>query len=140
MDEERQIRERFDLTIERIRSIGTEETAAPVYRDYFQKTAKFLLKLHETWNRVCSRKIKECTLTELQKENAELYEDIVGEHYAVSYANPTYAVSVMGSEIGRFLSVLYTELRGEIAYVYEGKLLYLTICNELFIEVYNCFE
>ena len=140
MDEERQIRERFDLTIERIRSIGTEETAAPVYRDYFQKTAKFLLKLHETWNRVCSRKIKECTLTELQKENAELYEDIVGEHYAVSYANPTYAVSVMGLEIGRFLSVLYTELRGEIAYVYEGKLLYLTICNELFIEVYNCFE
>lgn len=140
MDEERQIRERYDLTIERIRSIGTEETAAPVYRDYFQKTAKFLLKLHETWNRVCSRKIKECTLTELQKENAELYEDIVGEHYAVSYANPTYAVSVMGSEIGRFLSVLYTELRGEIAYVYEGKLLYLTICNELFIEVYNCFE
>ena len=46
----------------------------------------------------------------------------------------------MGAEIGQILSFLYAEIRSEIPYVYEQRLEYLTICNELFIEVYNCFE
>ena len=47
---------------------------------------------------------------------------------------------MLGEEYGKILSFLYTEMRGEIAYVFERKQLYLTICNELFIEMYNCFE
>ena len=31
-------------------------------------------------------------------------------------------------------------IRDRIGYAYEGKLKYNTICNELFIEIYNCFE
>ena len=45
-----------------------------------------------------------------------------------------------GQQIGRLLCFLYAEIRSEIPYVYEKRLEYLTICNELFIEVYNCFE
>ncbi|MEG0591229.1 MAG: leucyl aminopeptidase, partial [Lachnospiraceae bacterium] len=37
-------------------------------------------------------------------------------------------------------SFLYVEMRGEIAYAFENQLEYLTICNELFIEIYNAFE
>ena len=140
MSEERQIRERYHLTIERIRDIVGEETVAPVYRSYFQLTAKFILEINEILNRILTKPTEKCTLEELKKENTNIYGDILGENYETSYANPSYAVMEMGEDMGRLLSFLYTEIRGEIAYVYEKKLLYLTICNELFIEIYNCFE
>ncbi|MBQ8559573.1 MAG: aminopeptidase [Tyzzerella sp.] len=140
MSEERQVRERYDLTMERIRFIVSEKTVAPVYQAYFETTAEFILKIDGILNRIHSKKIEDCTLEELQSENTNIYEDVLGENYASSYANPTYAVSVLGEEIGQLLSFLYTEIRGEIAYVYEQKIFYLTICNELFIEIYNCFE
>lgn len=38
------------------------------------------------------------------------------------------------------MSLLYTELRGGIPFVFENRLDYLTIQNELFIEIYNSFE
>ena len=140
MSEERQMRERYDLTIERMQNIVNEETVAPVYRSYFQLTAKFILEIDGILNRILTKPIEKCTLAELQKENTNIYRDILGNNYETSYANPSYAVAELGEEIGRLLSFLYTEIRGEIAYVYEKKLSYLTICNELFIEIYNCFE
>ncbi len=140
MSEERQIRERYDLTIERIRGIVGEETVALKYRSYFQTTAKFILGIDTILNRILTKPIEKCMLEELQKENTDIYRDILGDNYKKSYANPSYAVAEMGEEVGRLLSFLYTEIRGEIAYVYEKKLSYLTICNELFIEIYNCFE
>ncbi|MCI5587043.1 MAG: aminopeptidase, partial [Lachnospiraceae bacterium] len=41
---------------------------------------------------------------------------------------------------GKLLCALYTELRGDIAYAFEERLLYLTISFELFIEIYNILE
>ena len=140
MSEETKIKERYELTIERIGAIVEEETVALAYRTYFQKTAKFILNIHEILERINKKATEECTLEELQEENARIYGDIIGVNYDTSYANPSYAVAEMGEETGRFLSFLYTEIRGEIAYVYEQKVQYLAICNELFIEVYNCFE
>lgn len=132
--------ERYDLTIERIQGIAKEETAAPVYRTYFQTVAEFILEIDAVLKRIQIKPVEECTLEELQKENESIYRDVLGQHYENSYANPAYAVAELGEEIGRLLSLLYTEIRGEIAYAYEKKLSYLTICNELFIEIYNCFE
>lgn len=140
MSEERQIRERYALTIERIQSIFTEETVAPAYRAYFRTAAGFILEIDAVFHRILTKPVEECTLEELQRENVSLYRDILGENYETSYANPAYAVMQFGEEKGRLLSFLYTEIRGEIVYAFEKKLLYLTICNELFIEIYNCFE
>ena len=140
MGEERQIKERYELTIERIKAIVEEETVALTYRTFFQKTAKFILNIQAVLGRNVAKTAEECTLEELQKENRELYVDILGQNYETSFANPSYAVAEMGEEIGRLLSFLYTEIRGEIAYVYEEQVYYLAICNELFIEIYNCFE
>ena len=133
-----QIRERYDLTIERIRSITSEETVADKYRAYFEKVSLFLLDVAEVWTHLEAN--ANVSMEELQAENGRLYADILGEAYESSYANPAFAVSVLGKEMGQFLAALYAELRGEIVYVYEKKLEYLTICNELFIEIYNCFE
>ena len=37
--------ERYELAIERIRSIVHEDTVASLYRDYFQKVAGFILEI-----------------------------------------------------------------------------------------------
>ena len=42
--------------------------------------------------------------------------------------------------MGQLLSLLYTEIRAGIPYVFEQRKDYLTILYELFLEVYTCFE
>ena len=135
-----QIIERYMLSIERIRRITEEETTEVLYRDYFRKVSEFILKINEIRERMQDKPFEQCTLDELKRENESIYADVVGDQYDTSYANPAYAVSLFGEKIGQLLSFLYTELRGEIAYVYEQQVEYLAICNELFIEIYNCFE
>lgn len=132
--------ERYELAIERIRSIVHEDTVASLYRDYFQKVAGFILEIDAIKNRLEKKPNAECTLEELKSENESIYRDVTGKMYEVSFANPAYTVGLFGKDLGQLLSFLYTEIRGEIPYVYEGRLSYLTICNELFIEIYNCFE
>ena len=135
-----QVIERYMLSVERIRSITEEETTEAEYRTYFRKVAEFILQIDEIHKRMERKSFWECSLEELKEENKAIYADITEPNYETSYANPQYAVSWFGEEIGRFLSFLYAEIRGEIAYVYEQKVEYLAICNELFIEIYNCFE
>ncbi|MBQ2987438.1 MAG: aminopeptidase [Tyzzerella sp.] len=132
--------ERYELAIERIRSIVNENTVGQKYRDYFQTVARFILEVDAVKKRLENKQNEECTFEDLKSENYNLYKDILSQNYEGSYANPTYAVVKIGEEYGRILSFLYTEIRSEIPYVYEKRLEYLTICNELFIEVYNCFE
>ncbi len=79
-------------------------------------------------------------LETLAEENRRLYEDILPGAYERSYADPAYAVRVLGEEYGQILSFLYAELRGSIAYVFEQKTEYLDILFELLIEIYNQFE
>ncbi len=138
MNEFEQIQERYALTVERIQSIPSDETVAERYRSYFNKVAEFLLLVADVHTRLQKR--EEISLEALQQENVQLYADILGASYETSYANPAFAVAEFGQELGQFLAALYAELRGEIVYVYEQKLEYITICNELFIEIYNCFE
>ncbi len=140
MSEMNQIQERYELSMERIRSMDKEETVADSYRGYFKKVAEFILKIDCVRERMLQQDAMECPLGQLQSENQGLYEDILGSNYETSYANPAFTVAKFGKEIGQLLSFLYAEIRGEIVYVYENRLLYLTICNELFIEIYNCFE
>ena len=132
--------ERYELAIERIRAIVIEDTVNDKYRNYFQNVANFILEIHAIKNRLETKPNVDCTLEELKNENENIYKDVLSENYEMSFANPSYAATKMGAEIGQILSFLYAEIRSEIPYVYEQRLEYLTICNELFIEVYNCFE
>ena len=135
-----QCEERHALSLERIRRIAVEESVTDPFRDYFQKTAVFLLEIESVREKVASGEWETLSLEEMREINRRLYADILPEHYEKSYADPTYAVRVLGESYGRILSFLYAELRGGIACAYEARLDYLTILQELFIEIYNCFE
>ena len=132
--------ERYNLAIDRMKAIIEEKTVAEPYREYFQHVARFILKLDELKQTVESGKQKEMSEEELQEEMKDLYADELEANYEKSYANPAYAVLVLGGELGSFLSAVYTEIRGSISYVQEQRMEYVVIGAELLIEIYNKFE
>ena len=131
--------ERSQLSSERIRVILQEKMVAEKFQDYFRNVSFFLIQTEEVYACMQDGAWDQKTAEEMRQINEALYEDILEEGYQHSYANPAYASRKLG-EYGRFLSALYTELRAAIPYVFEQRLDYLTILQELFIEIYNCFE
>jgi aminopeptidase len=139
-EENEAVKERYDLVIERIALIEQESTVKERYLPFFHKTASFLLLVRAVVEMVEEDRLCKLSLKELQSLNRTLYEDIEGDNYYTSYANPTYACEILGDQYGKLLSFLATELRGLIIYAYESRLYELTIYLELFIEIYNYFE
>ncbi len=134
------IEERYKLAIDRIRQIGGEESVEQPFRAFFQKTAQFLLMIDELKKELESGDYGRRDLAGMKDWNHRLYQDILPDNYDRSYGNPAYAVNKLGEEYGQMLSFLYTELRGAIPYVFEGKIEYLDILYELFLEIYVQFE
>ena len=131
---------RYELAIERIENIKGENTVSEKYRDYFRTLADFALLVDRLKEKIENGEYYKFSIEELECWNTHLYDDVLGEHYKTSYANPAFATEKFGIEYGRLLSFLYTELRGVIPYAFEKKIEYLDILFELFIEVYNQFE
>ncbi|MCH5267109.1 MAG: aminopeptidase [Lachnospiraceae bacterium] len=135
--ENKALEERFSLASERIREINKASDVPSQYKDYIAKVTSFLSQILDTWNLISSGRLYELTPDELQTHNHNLYEDILPENYANSYANPDYADDRLGKAMGKYLCALYAELRGNIVYVYEQHLQYVTMTLELFLEVYS---
>ena len=135
-----QYEERHVLAVGRLRGIVSEETVPEQYLSYFQDVAIFLLELENVRRKVENGEWERYSIEEMKSLNEILYSDVLGEHYASSYANPAYAAEKFGLEMGQLLSMLYAEMRSGIPYSFENRMDYLTILFELFIEVYNRFE
>lgn len=131
--------ERYQLSIDRIKEIRTEEVVTEPFGAYFRSVAQFLLQMNEIHCHVRDGKVSEDTREELQRRNRELYQDIIPGAYEKSYANPHYAVECMGSTFGGILSFLYAEMRSLIVYAYERKVFDMAIRMELFLQVYHVF-
>lgn len=139
-EENQLVRERYDLSMERITQIGEEHLVETKYQEYFNRTAKFILMIGSFVKELESGKMEHADLVTLEQWNTRFYEDILEEQYSKSYANPGYAVKQLGKEYGQLMSFLYTEIRGMIVYAHEYHLENITKYCELFIQVYNAFE
>lgn len=135
--ENEEVNERYPASVCEICEMLKNDNVEEPWQDYFRKVGKFLLMLEEVHQRMIAG--PDISEEKLAKENYRLYEDILPENYASSYANPEWAVKKFGTKMGQLLSFLYTELRGGISYVFENKLLYLTAGNEMFLEVWKTF-
>lgn len=129
--------ERYQLSIGRIRELAGDPEIKKPFEEYFRQMAFFLLKMDGLYQWIKADLYKKERLEGLEVWNQELYGDILPGQYETSYANPEYAVKMLGEEFGRILSFLYTELRAEIVYAYEQRLFDMVITNELFLEVYS---
>ena len=132
--------ERFALMAERIRRIPGEQDIPGEYRDYFMRAVPFLLKTAEIFEKQQNGTLAKRTLAECQADQDDLYRHLRPEHYGSSYANPAYAVKMLGQEAGQLLTLLCSELEGCIAWAFQGRIRELTLLFELFVQVYNCLE
>lgn len=108
------IRERYDLSSERIRAMMDEDVLQQPYGAYFRWCASFL-----------------CNGT---------YADLLPEKYEESYTNPEYAVKIFGTQMGRLLSFLAYELTNILPLSAEGDMEEITKINEVFLEVYGAVQ
>ena len=134
------VRERYEIAIERIKEISTENISNEKYQEYFSKVAKFILKLNSVKDEIESGRLKEYTTEQLEQLNYELYEDIYKENYEASLANPKFACEELGEEYGRILCYVYKKIRDLIGNVYRQELEIVTLRIELFIELFYYFE
>lgn len=137
--ENENIRERYELAMERIRTIAAEHSVKAPFDDYFVKVADFIMKMDNLYEAVSADAFEKMSMEELEAQNRELYEDITGAAYEKSYANPVYAAGQLSEVFGGILSFIYVEIRGMIVYAFEGRLTDMTICAELFLQVYCLF-
>lgn len=144
-EEKSRYQERYELAAERVRGIdretnGGECTVPDQMRDYFAKVSSYLVLMMDTYEEIDTGTFYELSLEQLQQRNRELYRDILPENYDTSYANPAYAADKLGEEFGRYLCVLYGELREILVYIFEKRLFFLVTGLELFIEIYDLLE
>lgn len=130
------IKERYSLAKERISEIPSETQVHEPYRDFFVKEAEFLKKTIQIMDEGTD---SEASLDTLKEQNRELYADILSENYDKSYGNPAYAQDASG-EYGKDFTFLYAELMGTISYAFEKRIWDMTVCLELFLEVYSAFS
>ncbi len=134
------IKERYDIAIERIKEIITEDTVEEKFLPYFVAAAQFILKIDNLLGLIESKKIEELTLEQLTALNKDLYEDETEIVYEKCFANPKFAVEKLGEEYGQLLCYVFTANRNMISNAFQGKLEEITLRMELFIEIYNQFE
>ena len=138
-EENEAVAERFQLSMERIHEICTEEMNDKNFEEYFQKTAKFICHIEHLLGKIENDWLKTAAEEELRAENQALYEDILPENYESSFANPDYAAAKVGDTYGQLLCFVYTEIRGMIIYAFEERKADITILCELFLQLYTWF-
>lgn len=141
------LNERYELCTQRLHDIGKEGAFNAPLSSFFESCASFLNTLSIILDRASSDGIPDVSTEQLAAENHMLYEDILPEHYIVSFANPDHICSEFekagipeARELASHLSFLYTEIRGLIGYAYEGNREIFTIHAELFLEIYTSFR
>ena len=130
--------ERFLLAVKRLNDIVEENHDTPL-GTYFTTVSRFLLDVAVLYQDSIKGTTADYTLEEWQVLNHTLYQDILGENYEKSYANPQYAVKIFGKEMGQFLAAVYAELRSLIVASYENDVTSMVIRMELFLELYGMF-
>ncbi len=132
--------ERYNLMIDRIRRIPTEQLVPEEYQDYFEKEAARLLTAAKIYEKKADGTLAERPLEECRADQEALYRHLEPDNYETSYANPAYAVSCFGPEAGGLITFLCSEMDNCAAYAFQGKQVEMTLFLELFVQVYNCME
>ncbi|MBP5198141.1 MAG: aminopeptidase [Lachnospiraceae bacterium] len=134
------LQERYELVSKRVEEIAAEGLQDSVFSDYFKTVAGFLCRVFKEREFVLGGGLDTTSFDELLKRNHALYEDIHGDNYNDSYANPEVCAKKTGKEFGTMLSAIYAKVRSAISDIYDDDAEDLVQRAELFVEVYVAFE
>lgn len=134
------IKERYELAIERIKGILSENDIPGEYSIYCLKTAELFTKLDMVLETVRGGGLERVSTKELKEWADFLYDDIRDVHYETSFANPRFSIQEFGKEEGEVLAYFHSRFRGGIQDAYEGDRESLLYLMELFLQVYTIFQ
>lgn len=132
--------ERMQLAMGRISRIPEDTGVPEPFRDFFLTAGAFLSRVFLLRGALLDGSYRRETLPEMQQRQAELYRDMLPEHYADSWLNPAAAVKKAGTGYGRLLSALYAELFSLLRFVFEGRDADALPVLEIFLEIYTMFS
>ncbi len=132
-------KERFELAKCRIFEISEKaDIEDQSYSDFFMKTARVLKRVFELTDKMSEPDYYDNSPEDLKRDNYELFKDIIGDAYDVSYANPSYAEEKLG-----IYSCELSFIAAELVYLpqlfADGKNLNILILMELYLEMYSIF-
>lgn len=135
-----ELEERLELVMLRVKSMAEEKGITGAYADYFQSVALYIDKLYQVWQKVNCGEAKAFLKDEGIQLNQELNHMFLPQNYENSYANPTYAVKMLGSDYGPVLSMVLANIKRDTREVFAGNCRYLCYYAELIAELYYYFE
>lgn len=133
------LKERFELVRERVESIPGRCEVEDKFYPYFNQVALYLKMVNDVVMSTIDGSYYNYSVNKKMQINRELFVDIRGKNYEISFLNPEYAVNRLGNDFGQILSAVYAELRACVAYAFEQKLEQVLIREELFLEIYGIF-
>jgi len=133
--------ERRQLVRSRIDEIVSETggDTDPLAR-YRHRTGRFLQMMGQLDDQLRSGESEHWSLEQWQQINHRMYEDILPEHYADSFASPACAAAHLGPELGRLLSFAASQMRTLTGSVFEGLDEITLIHMELFSQICSILE
>ena len=132
--------ERLELVMLRLSSMTTEEELVEPYGRYFRTIAGYASELYQVWKMAWDGALFSCSIEELEVINQKLNTSFLPEQYEHCYANPTYAVQMLGEAYGQSLAMVFAKLKQDTREVFAGNCRYLCYYAELIVELYNYFE
>ena len=147
------MKERWNLCIERINEIQSDESVGTKWGSYFREVASFVLnaaalcEVEDSYFETEPQKREKKPLFTGENRNIwnrdtvdELYSGLQEKNYVNSYLNPDYAASCFGTRIGQLLSFVYTEMYTLPVYAAESDLFEILIRMEWFVELFCIFS
>ena len=132
--------ERLELVMLRLSSMTTEEELVEPYGRYFRTIAGYASELYQVWKMAWDGALSSGSIEELEAINQKLNTSFLPEQYEHCYANPTYAVQMLGEAYGQSLAMVFAKLKQDTREVFAGNCRYLCYYAELIVELYNYFE
>jgi len=113
------------------REVNKEDKVAT----YTKKVISFMLQMVRLEEELNDSYFEEKIFEELLRLNHSYFDDITGDAYNVSFANPTYATSVFGFAIGQILSSVYEDIRQFVAYAFEHRRVSMLWSSRQFLDL-----
>lgn len=88
---------------------------------YSTTVIKFIQHMVQLEEELCDTYFSEHSFEELLELNHSYFQDITGDSYKLSYANPSHASRQFGVLIGQILSSVYEDIRQCVAYAFEHR-------------------
>ncbi len=136
-----QSREKFAQMLTRVSVIKNNlQSSTCEYDNFFYQIASLIEKTSLLEKKLVPDYFKTTSFEALKAENYSFYEELIGDTYASSLANPAYCVARFGEKTGQLFSYFYIQFRHFVKFAYQHKVFFMSLFTEKFLELFDFYS